>query len=594
MVSPVLEDHRVTGLVAGGPSPRQLVISEPSRHEYPDHKAARSARTGFHQVASGSSWPMIRVATVIMIILGLLWRTVRYALAFPLWGDEAYIAVNFLTRDLAGLAQPLEFFQIAPPGFLWVEWLVVHGLGSSEWALRLVPYLAGVAGLLGFWRFCRDVSTRRTTLIATAILAASFYPVRHSNEVKPYAIDLLVSLALTSLAWSVWRVVRSNRRWAALIAVATLGVWCSYSAVFPAAGGVLLLGARVIREKSTRAVTVWLAFGLSMVLSWAVMFVAFAGPQASAAAFLPNLATWRNAFPPLAEPWRLPWWLLDIHTGQMMAYPHGGHDFGSTLTTLLVVIGSVRMGRRAVRRPLLVLLLAPLPVAVVAAAMHRYPYGTSTRVMLYMAPAFCLLAGEGIMAVLRSRHWIKRGPILVAGVLAIMSLAAMAVDVAKPYRTSANEEHRRLARQIAERAGPDDQCVVFNSVTPPPIFDDLMVTQWLQRVAEARFYLLIYSRVQIRWEPAPETVLPPPSGRVWLIIQRHGDARYFSEEKLATYQMAIEKRLGPPVATTRFSLPNDESWTICIYSPSARDSVSPGTDRRLGSAGHPAGGVSAR
>ena len=63
----------------------------------------------------------------------------RYALAFPLWGDEAYVAINLLTRDLAGLARPLEYFQIAPPGFLWIEWLAIHAFGTGERALPLFP-----------------------------------------------------------------------------------------------------------------------------------------------------------------------------------------------------------------------------------------------------------------------------------------------------------------------------------------------------------------------------------------------------------------------------------------------------------------------
>lgn len=445
--------------------------------------------------------------------------------------------------------------------------------------LRLIPYLAGVASLIGFWRFCRGISTRRTTLVATAVLAASFYPVRHAVEVKPYSTDLLISLAMTSLGWSVWRDLRSYRCWTALIVFATLGVWCSYTAVFPVAGVAMLLGARVIRERSNRIVTVWMVFGLSTLLSWGAMFIAFAGPQARAAAFLPNLSTWRNAFPPLSEPWRIPWWLLDIHTGQMLAYPHGGHDFGSTLTAILVVMGCIRMGRRRARRPLLFLLLAPLPVALIAAAFHRYPYGTSTRVMLYMAPALCLLAGEGVVAALRSRHRIRRGPIVVAAVLAILPLAGMIIDVVKPYQSSDNQDHRRLARRIADGTRAGDRWIVFNSVTPPPMIADLMITRWLQRVAVVRFYLLSYAPVPVRWEPDPQTILPFSDGRVWLIIQRHGDNRFFSEDRLAAYRGALEKSLGPPRETSRISLPNDETWTICIYPPRVRGEVISDSDR---------------
>jgi hypothetical protein len=500
------------------------------------------------------------------VILGLAWRTVRYALAFPLWGDEAFVAVTVLERDFAGLSRPPEFYQIVPPGFLWTEWLIVRWLGPGEWALRLVPYLAGVASLLLFWRFCRGVATRRTTLLAVAVLAASSYPVRHAAEVKPYAVDLLVSLILTSLGWATYRRPGSVRRWMALIAMAIVGVWCSYPAVFPAGGVAMLLGARAVRQGPRRAAVLWLAYGALLAASWTVMYVHFAGPQARTAAFLTELKTWRDAFPPVSQPWRLPGWLIEVHTGMMLAYPQGGHHFGSTLTTLLVIAGCVRMARRRARRPLLLLLLGPLALALVAAALRRYPYGTSTRIMLYMAPAFCLLAAEGIMAVLRLRHRARRGPIAIAGLLALVPLAGMARDAAWPYMGYDNVVHRRLAHQMTSLLEPGDRCAVFNGVTPPPAIPDLMITRWLQRVAVVRYYLLRYADVPIHWEPDPHTVRPAPGRRLWLIIQRHGDDRFFSEDRLAAYQAALEMRLGQPQFLDRLELANGESWTILVYS----------------------------
>jgi hypothetical protein len=133
-------------------------------------------------VMTRSAWPTLAGTTLVTIVLGLLWRTVRYALAFPLWGDEAYVAVNILTRDLAGLARPLEFFQIVPPGFLWVEWLVVHGLGSGERALRLVPYLAGVVSVARSPRDGRHwwplrCSPRRSIRCATPMRSSRMLPI---------------------------------------------------------------------------------------------------------------------------------------------------------------------------------------------------------------------------------------------------------------------------------------------------------------------------------------------------------------------------------------------------------------------------------
>ena len=507
-------------------------------------------------------------ATLIVVVAGLLWRTVRFALAFPLWGDEAFVAINLLTRDMVGLARPLEYFQIAPPAFLWAEWLAVHTLGASEWALRLVPYLAGVASLVLFGRFCGEVASRRTVLLAVGMMAASFYPVRHSTEVKPYAIDLLVSLIVLSAGWSAGRNVRSHRAWIALLGASTIGPWCSYTAIFPAAGVAMFLGARAIQERSIRLVVHWLAYVVLTILSWAVVFVAFAQPQASAANAISAMGdTWTDAFPPLAEPWHLPWWILEVHTGNMLAYPYGGNNLGSTLTTIVVVAGCIRVWWRRVRRGLLFLLLSPLPVAMIAAAVHRYPYGTSTRVMLYMAPAFCLLIGEGIMAFLQLRHWMRHGPFVIGGMLATTALLCMAANVVCPYKAYDDVLHRSLVRWLTAQTTPGDQWIVFNGATPPPLVKSLMVMPWLQRVAEARFYLLKDAPVPLRWEPDPETIVPRPGATVWLIFQNHGDAAFFPQARLGRYQKAIDDRLGPPRATTFFTLPRDETWSICEYAP---------------------------
>jgi hypothetical protein len=497
-----------------------------------------------------------------VVIAGLFWRTLRYALAFPLWGDEAYVAINLVTRDLTGLARPLDYFQIAPPGFLWAEWLAVSVFGTSERALRLVPYLAGVTSLLLFWKFSRQVTSRRTALMAVALMAASFYPVRHCTEVKPYAIDLLISLMLMSTGWAALRDIRSQRAWLALAVVTIVGFWCSYTAVFPAAAVALCVGARIVRQRSIRLAAYWLLFTCLITASWATMFVAFAGPQAEAAEFLSHLETWKDAFPPLDQPWRVPWWLFDMHTGNMLAYPYGGNNFGSTLTMLFVVAGCIRMARRRARRPLLFMLLGALPVALVAAALHRYPYGTSARVMLYMAPAFCLLMSEGFMALLQLRHSANRGPLVVGGALAIVPLVCTAFNVAMPYKAYDDVLHRSVVRWVAARTKPNDRWIVFNGASPPSPVKDLMVMPWLQRVAEAHFYFLRYAPVPLRWEPDPETVVPNADGKIWLIVQNHGDPEFFPAARLAAYRCSIEKRLGQPRETTRFALPRNESWSI--------------------------------
>ena len=50
---------------------------------------------------------------------------------YPLWWDEAFVAVNFIRRDYLDLLRPLNYGQVCPILFLWCELTVVKILGFS-------------------------------------------------------------------------------------------------------------------------------------------------------------------------------------------------------------------------------------------------------------------------------------------------------------------------------------------------------------------------------------------------------------------------------------------------------------------------------
>ena len=479
------------------------------------------------------------------VVLGLGWRVARFATCQPLWGDEAFIAVSLLVRDFAGLLRPLEYYQIAPIGFLWAELAVVRTIGTSEWALRLIPFLSGLVSLGLFVRFAGKTLDRRSALLAVGIFAASFYPVRHATEAKPYATDLMLSLLTTGFAWSAWLDRESARRWLALAGVVSVGVWFSYPLVFVAAGVGSVLAFRVGTNPSRRGVALYLAFGLAASSSWLASYWAVARTQSQAAPFYTQLQTWRDAFPPLAQPWRLPYWLLDVHTGNMLAYPNGGNKFGSLATAVLVVVGCLTLRRR--RPALLAMLLSPLVPTLLASVFQRYPYGTSARTTLYMAPAFCLLAGVGLVALIRRltgprRLWAYR---LATISLVAMMLVATAVNVVLPYKNFEDGENRRAVVDLARLARPGDRWVVYNGVERPKDSNRLMLEHWLQQMAEVRYNVLAKAKVPVLWMTAEGSVDFPGTGRTWLIVHRSGCPE-FDEARLDRLKGTLAGRLGSP------------------------------------------------
>ncbi len=498
-----------------------------------------------------------------LVLVGLGWRSVRYGLGFPIWGDEGAAASSLLWRDFPGMLGALDYGQILPAGFMWAQLAITRVLGLSEYALRVLPYLCGLASLILFWRFAKRILGRRSAILAVGIFAVSYYVVRHSAELKPYASDLLVSLILTYLGWWVSQGSASLLRWLLLAAAAALGVWVSYPSVFVSGAVILYLICVLVRSPSPKAWAGWVGFCLVLGVSFLAMYLLHARLQAEATPKLVS-KTWNSAFPPMSEPLQLLFWLLRAHTGNMLAYPIGGKYGGSTLTLILVLLGCLIMWRR--RRVMLILLLSPLVLNFIAAAMKRYPYGTSARTSLYMAPAFCLLAGLGLSAALKAclrRQWVPVGFRVAAAVLAGIAIAGIARDIARPYKKRSDQVNRSSMRWLARQTESRDRWVVFNALTDVPHAPNLY--RWKGSASRFSYYVVHLAAVLVRWGPKTDELSQAATGRTWLITYRDNDEP-FPEEKFARYLQAMSERLGPP-RRKLFDLGTPEAIDIYEFSP---------------------------
>ena len=79
--------------------------------------------------------------------LGALLRLWQYWPGASLWADEANLALNIIERPLGHLLGPLDYRQVAPPGWLILEKAAVTLFGEGERALRLIPFLGGLLAL---------------------------------------------------------------------------------------------------------------------------------------------------------------------------------------------------------------------------------------------------------------------------------------------------------------------------------------------------------------------------------------------------------------------------------------------------------------
>jgi len=387
-------------------------------------------------------------ATLAIVVLGVALRLLRYLLRMPLWGDEAFVAANFFEQSYADLLQPLAYHQVCPPLFLWIELFSARLFGFSEYSLRLFPCLASIATLLLFWRFARGIVQGLPLLLAVGFFAVAYYPIRHGGEVKPYATDLFSAMLLLTI-FGEWLAHPRQVRWLwMLVAVVPLAIWLSYPTVFVAGGIGLAIAWQTLKHGSLSTRSVALAYGVTVMVAFGgLLYVAALAQYQSEFGAGGMGEYWEKAFPPLTQPLALTTWLVREHTGYIFAYPIGGKNGASTLTLACFLAGAFVLWQ-ARRRTLLLACLAPFALALIAAAMHRYPYGGSTRVMLYLAPPICLLAGLGAawLLSLGRRTWFRRGgAVLAVGVLALIGVGQGVADLVTPYKTIYDERDRAFA-----------------------------------------------------------------------------------------------------------------------------------------------------
>jgi len=140
------------------------------------------------------------IALVVLIIaLGAFLRL--YGLtAQSLWNDE----LSSYVRSHFDRAWPViddgARYDGHPPGYLLLLFGVQKLFGHSEIALRLPSAIAGIISIWLIYLLGRRLYSWREGVIAAGLMAVLWAPVYYSQEARPYAFVILLSL-LTTYLW---------------------------------------------------------------------------------------------------------------------------------------------------------------------------------------------------------------------------------------------------------------------------------------------------------------------------------------------------------------------------------------------------------
>lgn len=383
----------------------------------------------------------------VFVAVALAARSVRYLLCFPLWEDECFLVSNFIDCGYAALLEPLNFHQVAPVLFLWVELTAVKLWGFSEWSLRLFPFMCSAASLLLFRHLASRLLNGSARLLAIAAFCASYSGIRYAAEAKPYGPDQFMALLLLVTAVE-WSRSRQPTRWLVVLAlVAPVAIGLSYPAVF-IAGGISVFLAVVMFSGARRGWLAWSAYN-AVVLTSFLLVCTYAAKGQTSAELRWMQDYWKDNLPGFGSPVGLLVWFFSTHTGDLLAIPLGGEHGASTISFLLVATGIV-ISIRTKRHRLLVLLMAPAILNLIAAFMGRFPYGGHVKFSQYLAPAICLLLGIGAAALVKAGRVtsLGRSRRLAVGlaVLGLIPVGTIGRDFVCPYKSPTDARYRDFAR----------------------------------------------------------------------------------------------------------------------------------------------------
>ena len=378
-----------------------------------------------------------------LVLLGLALRSYHYLRTPAVWHDEAALLMNVLDKDFGELLGPLLWHEAAPPLFLWVERAVFLTLGDDLRTLRLVPFLASCAALLLMVPVARSLLPPAAVAWAVFLFACSEQLAWHACEAKPYSLDVLAAV----LVLAVFAAGRNRRPSWLLITYTLLTpllIFLSYPACFLYGGILLALLPAAWRQNRLSALADYALLALAVSLAFLLLVAGPARAQRDGAI----MTCWSGFFPDWSRPWSVPAWLV---TSTLGVFRYCCKPLGETLAGLAVV-GTIACWRTG-RRSLVVLLVAPVLLALAAACLQRYPYG-GARVLVYATPAVVLLVAAGVPTTLA---WLKaRSRVAAAALVVLLCLPAAAAlrSVAAPWPRA---DTATAAAWVDSRRAPADR-----------------------------------------------------------------------------------------------------------------------------------------
>jgi mannosyltransferase len=419
-----------------------------------------SCRTRWLEYQSIRTWLHQGLGLMVVIMIALAFRMYRLS-AQSLWLDEAW-TVSAANRSLPEI---LLYYSNIPPLHQVIVRLFIAILGTSEFSVRLPSVLAGVLSVVLVYAITTRLFNKSIGLVAGLILAISPFHVWYSQDARPYALLVVLSLA------SVWFFLRLRDRpnfigFTGYVVTTTLAMYTHVYALF------LLLFQNLYMlhswRKPARLGQKWIvsqATVLVLSVPWYYfIFFIFSGHGGGV-----PWAGFRKEVDPIVIPYTFFVYSLGISVGPSLADLHLSRSLDLFMPyvgvllpaciafALMFLLGLYSTGKDKPRLPFLLLYLF---VPILGAFMITVLYSRITYNVRYTAialPAYTIILAKGITSV-RRKGW------RLLLILLIVGFSAHALGNYYFNAKYAKEDARSAAEYLETTVGERDVIVVLEIV----------------------------------------------------------------------------------------------------------------------------------
>lgn len=402
---------------------------------------------------------------LVVFLVAVILRGVHYFGRSSMWLDELASAFNISERSYYQLAtESLDFNQVAPLGFLWLQKTATLLFGVNDHAYRFFPFVLSLLSLVLFLSICKNFLKGLPLLGAFALFAFSIAMVFYGGESKQYSGDVTAALFLV---WSSLQLIKGELKPSQLWVLCIGGfllIFCSMPAVVlaPFVLGMVLL--QLVKKKTALPIRQFAFIAASwafacLLLSYYAKFVISTGTQEAMSDY------WSRGFAPLTSvPDFLLWIPVKLHKELSFSLAWFATDeipqlnYIAWALLILSVPGIFYLQKQF--GVATTMLLAPVIVALALAIFRILPF--DGRVSIYATWPFLVTGMAGITAL---TQWAPKivSPGISAGLTLLVSLpiGLLLIGVPPLHPPYNSQSAQPVLRELKKQLQPDDIVYVY-------------------------------------------------------------------------------------------------------------------------------------